>query len=232
MPNHQGGKNPDQSSQKLQNLLKKRKSPHSNILHSQPIFHPPKKKRPPPGFPPSALLPPRYEPPLEFIGEGGFARVYKVKRKSDGKIVAVKIPRIDEKTSKTFLREVSTWLQLNHPNIVKLHDADIFPPVPHLEMEYVEGFELNGKTIRDLDKYPKPVDEETALKIIRGIAEGLKHAHSKGIYHRDLKPQNVLLKSDLTPKITDWGGLAKIGTMSSSRSVLGYTPPSTRLQNT
>ncbi len=117
----------------------------------------------------------------------------------------MKIPRIDEKTSKTFLREVSTWLQLNHPNIVKLHDADIFPPVPHLEMEYVEGFELNGKTIRDLDKYPKPVDEETALKIIRGIAEGLKHAHSKGIYHRDLKPQNVLLKSDLTPKITDWG---------------------------
>ncbi|MDI3474740.1 MAG: eukaryotic-like serine/threonine-protein kinase [Thermococcaceae archaeon] len=90
-------------------------------------------------------------------------------------------------------------------------------------MEYVEGLELKGKTIRDLEKYPKPVDEKTALNLIKGIAEGLKHAHSKGIYHRDLKPLNVLLKSDLTPKITDWG-LAKIGTMSSSRSVMGYTP--------
>ena len=171
------------------------------------------------GFP-TALLS-RYEP-LEFLGEGGFAKVFKVKRKKDGKIVALKIPRIDEKTSKTFIREVSTWLHLDHPNIVKLHDVDILP-VPYLEMEYVEGVNLNGKTIRTLDGYPKPTDEETALNLIRGIAKGLKHAHSKGIYHRDLKPLNVLLKADLTPKITDWG-LAKLGTMSSSRSVMGYTP--------
>ncbi|RLF80737.1 hypothetical protein DRN44_06785 [Thermococci archaeon] len=171
------------------------------------------------GFP-SALLE-RYEP-LEFLGEGGFAKVFKVKRKSDGKVVALKIPRIDEKTSKTFIKEVSTWLHLNHPNIVKLYDVDILP-IPYLEMEYVEGVNMNGKTIRDLGAYPKPVDEKTALKLIRSIAEGLKYAHGKGIYHRDLKPLNILLKSDLMPKITDWG-LAKLGTMSSRRSVLGYTP--------
>jgi len=163
----------------------------------------------------------RYES-VEFLGEGGFARVFKVKRKKDGEIVALKIPRIDEKTSKTFIKEVSTWLHLDHPNIVKLHDVDILP-VPYLEMEFVEGVNVDGKTVRDLGGYPKPVDEKTALKLIRGIAEGLKHAHSKGIYHRDLKPLNILLKADLTPKITDWG-LAKLGTMSSSRSVLGYTP--------
>lgn len=171
------------------------------------------------GFPPELLQ--KYEP-LEFIGEGGFAKVFKVRRKSDGRIVALKIPRIDEKTSKTFIKEVSTWLHLNHPNIVKLYDVDILP-IPYLEMEYVEGVTLNGKPIRDLSSYPKPVDEKTALRLIRGIAEGLKYAHGKGIYHRDLKPLNILLKSDLTPKITDWG-LAKLGTMSSSRSVLGYTP--------
>ncbi|HIP75031.1 MAG TPA: serine/threonine protein kinase [Thermococcus paralvinellae] len=169
---------------------------------------------------PKELLP-KYEP-LEFLGEGGFAKVFKVKRKSDGKIIALKIPRIDERTSKTFIKEVSTWLHLNHPNIVKLYDVDILP-VPYLEMEYVEGVKVGGKTIRDLDKYPKPVDEGTALKLIKGIAEGLRYAHEKGVYHRDLKPLNILLKSDLTPKITDWG-LAKVGTMSSSRSVLGYTP--------
>ncbi|NJF25685.1 serine/threonine-protein kinase [Thermococcus sp. Bubb.Bath] len=171
------------------------------------------------GFPPELLE--KYEP-LEFLGEGGFAKVFKVKRKKDGKIVALKIPRIDKKTSRTFIREVSTWLQLNHPNIVKLYDVDILP-IPHLEMEYVEGVKVDGETVRDLEGYPKPVDEKLALKLIKGIAEGLNHAHSKGIYHRDLKPLNVLLKSGLTPKITDWG-LAKIGTMSSSRSVMGYTP--------
>ncbi len=91
-------------------------------------------------------------------------------------------------------------------------------------MEFIEGVELDGKIIRDLDKYPKPVDEGTALKIITGIAEGLKHAHSKGIYHLDLKPLNVLLKSDLTPpKITDWG-LAKISARNSLSQHYGYSP--------
>ncbi|GAB6102214.1 hypothetical protein JCM16138_14370 [Thermococcus atlanticus] len=174
---------------------------------------------PVPGFPPALL--PRYEP-IEFLGEGGFAKVFKVRRKKDGKIVALKVPRIDERTSKTFIKEVSSWLHLNHENIVKLYDVDILP-VPYLEMEFVEGAEVDGRLARDLDEYPKPLDEKTALKLIRGIALGLAHAHSKGIYHRDLKPLNVLLKADLTPKITDWG-LAKIGTMSSGRSVMGYTP--------
>jgi serine/threonine protein kinase len=90
-------------------------------------------------------------------------------------------------------------------------------------MEFVEGAEVDGKLARTLEELPKPVDEKTAVELIHGIAEGLKHAHSKGIIHRDLKPGNVLLKADLTPKITDWG-LAKIGTMSSGRSVMGYTP--------
>ena len=70
-------------------------------------------------------------------------------------------------------------------------------------MEFVEGVKVDGEIVRDLDRYPKPVDEETALRLIRGIAGGLAHAHSKGIYHRDLKPLNILLKADLTSKITD-----------------------------
>ncbi|GAB6102220.1 protein kinase domain-containing protein [Thermococcus sp.] len=171
------------------------------------------------GFP-SALLE-RYEP-LEFLGEGGFARVYKVRRRKDGKIVALKIPRIDKRTSSLFIKEVAAWYNLNHENIVRLYRADILP-VPYLEMEFIEGVEVDGELFRDLGAYPKPVDEKTALKLIKGIALGLAHAHSKGIYHLDLKPLNVLLKADLTPKITDWG-LAKISARSSLSRHYGYSP--------
>ncbi|GAB6135199.1 hypothetical protein JCM16307_07480 [Thermococcus prieurii] len=164
-----------------------------------------------PGFPPELLD--KYEP-LEFLGEGGFAKVFKVRRKSDGKIIALKVSRLNEKTKRFFLKEVKAWRLLNHKNIVKLYNA-YAEPLPHLEIEFVDGIQLNGEVIRDLGKYPKPTDEEKALHFIRGIAEGLKHAHSKQVYHRDLKPQNVLITSDLTPKITDWG-LAKVGAVSTT----------------
>ncbi len=170
------------------------------------------------GFP-SALLS-LYES-LEFLGEGGFAKVFKVKRRSDGKIVALKIPRIDERTSSLFVKEVAAWYNLNHKNIVRLYKADILP-IPYLEMEFVEAAKVNGKLVRDLDAYPKPVDEKTALKLIASIAKGLKHAHGKGIYHLDLKPLNVLLKADLTPKITDWG-LARISARGALDGVRGYS---------
>ncbi|NPA47183.1 MAG: serine/threonine protein kinase [Thermococci archaeon] len=196
---------------KLQRSVSNRdEQPHGSTYITEHIIE---------GFPSSFLT--RYEP-LEFLGEGGFARVYKARRKSDGKIVALKIPRIDERTSSLFVKEVAAWYNLNHENIVRLYRADILP-VPYLEMEFVEGVEIDGKLIRNLGTYPKPVDEKTALKLIRGIAEGLKHAHSKGIHHLDLKPENVLLKADMTPKITDWG-LAQISARSSLSRHYGYSP--------
>jgi len=167
--------------------------------------------KPVPYFPPELLD--KYEP-LEFLGEGGFAKVFKAKRKSDGKIIALKVSRLDEKAKKFFLKEVRAWRLLDHPNIVKLYNA-FDEPLPHLEIEFVDGIKLDGEFIRDLGKYPKPVDEKKALHFIRGIAEGLKHAHSRQVFHRDLKPQNVLITSDLTPKITDWG-LAKVGAVSTT----------------
>ncbi|WP_292461142.1 serine/threonine-protein kinase, partial [Methanothermococcus sp.] len=68
---------------------------------------------------------------------------------------------------------------------------------------------------KDLDGYPKPVNPKEAIKLIKQMAEGLKHAHDKNIIHRDIKPSNILLTSNLVPKITDWG-LAKIGAKSST----------------
>ncbi len=152
--------------------------------------------------------------PLQKLGEGGFGKVFKVKRKGGTQPLALKVPNLDEKAKKYLLKEIKAWQNLNHPNIVKMYDA-YEEPIPHIEMEYVEGYNLNGKLIKDLDGYPKPVNPKEAIKLIKQMAEGLKHAHDKNIIHRDIKPSNILLTSNLIPKITDWG-LAKVGTKSST----------------
>ncbi len=152
-----------------------------------------------------------YEP-LEELGKGGFARVYKVKRKKDGEVVAVKIPlSLDPATGKSFLREIENWVHLRHPNIVRVYDYNILP-VPFFEMEYCEG---------SLEKLPKPLKSEQAALLIFNIAEGLKYAHSKGIIHRDLKPSNILLKNGV-PKISDWG-LSKVTKEGRSTTLTSFT---------
>ncbi|HIP75378.1 MAG TPA: serine/threonine protein kinase, partial [Thermococcus paralvinellae] len=149
---------------------------------------------------------------VELIGKGGFARVYKAKRK-DGSVVAVKIPlSLDENTGRAFLREITNWLHLKHPNIVRLYDANILP-IPYLEMEYCES---------SLEKLSKPLSIESAAYIIFNVAEGLKYAHSKGIVHRDLKPSNILLKAGV-PKVSDWG-LSKVLSESRYTTLASFTP--------
>ncbi len=148
---------------------------------------------------------------VELIGSGGFGRVYRAVRQ-DGGVVALKVPHsLNERTGKTFLREISAWLSLRHRNIVELYDANLYP-YPYIEMEYCDG---------SLENLNVPLNWEQAGRIAFDIAEGLKYAHSKGIVHRDLKPSNILLKGR-TPKISDWG-LAKLMTETSTTSST-FTP--------
>ncbi|GAB6135202.1 hypothetical protein JCM16307_07510 [Thermococcus prieurii] len=150
---------------------------------------------------------------VEFIGRGGFARVFKAKRASDGKVVAVKVPiNLDEATGKSFIKELQNWANLRHPNIVELYDYNILP-IPYLEMEYCDC---------SLGREKKPMDVKKAAWLIFNIAEGLKYAHNKKVIHRDLKPSNILLKNGV-PKISDWG-LSKVMTSSRSSTVAGFTP--------
>lgn len=118
---------------------------------------------------------------VEFLGEGGFAKVFKAKRKSDGKIVALKIPKIDESTSKSFISEVSAWIHLEHKNIVKLYSADIIP-IPYLEMEFVQGLKTETGLYKSLEELEKPLDEKLA-KISPELL--LLHSHPEEI------PENV-----------------------------------------
>ena len=170
-------------------------------------------------FTPRPLTPKQLPPDLsdrysesEFIGKGGFARVFKAKRK-DGKFVAVKIPiAMDAVTGKSFIAEMQNWTKLSHPNIVRLYDFNIMP-LPYFEEE------LCDSALADQNK---PLESEEAAWILFNICEGLKFAHTQKIIHRDLKPQNILLKNGV-PKISDWG-LSRILSDSTTTTTTSFTP--------
>jgi serine/threonine protein kinase len=133
---------------------------------------------------------------LEPIGAGGMARVFRGVRKSDGRTVAVKIPKSNDlSTGTSFIKEISAWQHLSHQNIVEILDTNILP-FPFIEMEYVP---------LSLEDIKKPVPVPGATRIVLGILEGLSYSHARGLVHRDLKPHNILLTRDGTPKISDWG---------------------------
>lgn len=162
--------------------------------------------------PPTKTLPAelkRYYLDAEYIGEGGFAWVFRATGK-EGEKVAIKIPKSsDEKTGKLFIREVSNWSTLEHENIVTLYDFNIFP-IPYLEMELCDGSFERGK---------RSVEE--AVSTIFDIAKGLRYAHERRIIHGAIKLSNILIKEGRA-KISDWG-LSKVK-RKRSVSLSGITP--------
>lgn len=146
---------------------------------------------------------------LDYLGEGGFGRVFKAVNK-EGQKVAIKIPKtFDKRAERTFITEVSNWSHLHHPNIVELYDFKILP-IPYLETEYCPS---------SLKKELKPLNE--AINIVYEVASGLKYAHNKNIIHGDIKFSNILIKDEVY-KISDWG-LSKLKT-DESLSLSGATP--------
>lgn len=164
----------------------------------------------PPGFPPE--LADRYDR-ATFIGRGGLGEVFSARRRDDGQVVAVKVPLArDEVTGRAFMNEMRFLEDLNHPNILAVHSVNILP-LPFVEMEYLP------RTLNDLDK---PLPPETAARIAAGIAAGLAFAHERGVVHLDIKPGNILLADDLTPKIADWG-MGRMVETGRDTGVTGYT---------
>jgi serine/threonine protein kinase/tetratricopeptide (TPR) repeat protein len=144
---------------------------------------------------------------LEKLGEGGMGVVYRAKDTRLEREVAIKfLPRNSAKSDEDkerFKTEATAAAGLNHPNIATIYaieetDREIF-----IVMEYIEGKNLKEMT------GAASLTQEQALDIVERIAEGLKAAHSKGIIHRDIKSENVMVASDGAVKIMDFG-LAKI----------------------
>jgi hypothetical protein len=145
----------------------------------------------------------------EYLGRGGFARVFKV-QKPDGSWAALKIPiSLDAATGKSFIAELQNWTSLIHENIVRVNDYNIMP-IPYFELELCDG------TLATLER---PVPPAHAAWLLFNVCEGLKYAHARGILHRDLKPQNIMLRDGI-PKISDWG-LSKVMTQSRTTTASG-----------
>lgn len=140
-----------------------------------------------------------------LLGEGGMGKVFLGKDTESGAQVAIKTLHKDKfenqpEVLERFRREGELLRQLDHPNIVKMLDALEVDGVHYLVMEYVEGGDLNGL----LEKEGKLSIEQT-LAIALELADALTRAHHLNIIHRDIKPSNVLLATDSTPRLTDFG---------------------------
>ncbi len=149
------------------------------------------------------MLDDRYEI-LELIGTGGMANVYKALCHRLNRYDAVKIMRDDmandENIIKRFRAESRAVAMLSHPNIVSVYDVSHSDDVEYIVMELVDGINLKQYM---KSKGALPVDE--VLNFSTQIAKALSHAHSKGIIHRDIKPQNVMLLKDGLIKVADFG---------------------------
>lgn len=140
----------------------------------------------------------------EIIGVGGMAVVYKAYDNIDQKIVAVKILKDEYLTNEEFKRrfknESKAIAVLSHPNIVKVLDVSFGDRLQYIVMEYVEGI-----TLKEYIEQQGRVKIREALYFVMQILRALQHAHDKGIVHRDIKPQNIMLISNGTLKVTDFG---------------------------
>lgn len=141
---------------------------------------------------------------LEHIGSGGMGTVYRARQSTTGRIVAVKLVRNSSpEMLERFRREAQAIANLRHPNIVTLFEAGEHEGEFYYSMDYLENGSLS-RAIREARPSPKQAADWTRL-----IAEALDYAHSKGILHRDIKPQNILLDEQQNPLIADFG-LAKL----------------------
>lgn len=149
------------------------------------------------------MLDDRYEI-LEVIGEGGMAIVYRALDHRLNRDVAVKIMRdemaADEEFRRRFCTESHAVAMLSHPNIVAVYDVSHNDNVEYIVMELVDGI-----TLKQYIERKGVVAWKEVVHFTKQISKALAHAHERGIIHRDIKPQNIMLLRDGTIKVGDFG---------------------------
>jgi serine/threonine protein kinase len=141
---------------------------------------------------------------IEKIAEGGMGSIHKGRHRESGMIVAVKImPPSMAKSAvllKRFEQEFRAASRLDHPHIVRALDYGEYGNTPYLVMEFVDGESLGRRIERD-----GKLSEQDSVRLIAQVAQGLHRAHKKGLIHRDVKPDNILLTADFQAKLADLG---------------------------
>lgn len=149
------------------------------------------------------MLDNRYEI-LERIGTGGMAIVYKAKCHRLNRLVAIKILKSDlaqnEEFRRRFNAESQAVAQLSHPNIVSVYDVSKGGDIEYIVMELIDGI-----TLKQYMEKRGQLNWRESLHFITQIMRGLSHAHSRGIIHRDIKPQNIMVLRDGSVKVADFG---------------------------
>ncbi len=140
----------------------------------------------------------------EIVGIGGMAVVYKAYDNIENKIVAVKILKEEYTGNDEFLRrfknESKAIAVLSHPNIVKVFDVSFGDLIQYIVMEYIDGI-----TLKEYIEKSGPLSWNEAVHFTLQILRGLQHAHDKGVVHRDIKPQNIMVLPDGIIKVADFG---------------------------
>lgn len=140
----------------------------------------------------------------EIVGVGGVSVVYKAHDEIDDRTVAVKILKEEllqnEEFRRRFKNESKAIAIMDHPNIVKVYDVGFGDRVQYIVEEYIDGI-----TLKEYIERQGVLPWKDALYFATQILRALQHAHDKGIVHRDIKPQNIMLLQDGTIKVTDFG---------------------------
>ena len=161
----------------------------------------------------------RYEI-LSTVGTGGMADVYRARDTVLKRLVAIKVLKEEYSSDAGFVakfrREAQAVSALNHPNIVGVFDVGEQNGMYYIVMELVEGINLK-KYIEKIGA----IDEREAVEVAMQVAKGLEAAHDKGIIHRDIKPQNIIISREGKIKVADFGIARMVATETSTTSTMG-----------
>ncbi|MGA8261061.1 MAG: serine/threonine-protein kinase [Arenicellales bacterium] len=139
---------------------------------------------------------------LTELGRGGVSTVHLARHELLDRRVAIKIMSpvlaVEEGFNKRFIREGQTVAQLKHPGIVTVYDVAVVNHRPYIAMEYLPGGSLK-------DRMKAPMEPGRALALLRSINDSLGCAHRAGVFHRDVKPENILFRENGDPVLTDFG---------------------------
>jgi serine/threonine-protein kinase len=169
---------------------------------------------------PGQMLDDRYRIDAK-VSRSGMATIYKAFDTKENHQVALKIPHMQYESDVSFFsrfqREADIGRILNHPNILKFYEPDAKQSRPYIVMEFLEG-----KTLAQVLNEVKPFPIDDALHVAARIADALSHMHEKGVVHRDLKPQNIMILKDGALRIMDFG-IARASDMR-RLTFVGFTP--------